>query len=75
MHAIVTQQAVDGGSAPSALYITQTGTLPPRFAVFCRDPKKVSDAFRRYVEGRLREAFGLQRVPVSVSFKSSRRKG
>lgn len=74
LRASVEQQQADGGSAPSALYITQIGTLPPLFAVFCRDPKRVPESFRRFVEGRIRAAFGLERVPVSVLFKDSRRK-
>jgi acetyl-CoA C-acetyltransferase len=38
-----------GGTGPKTLYITQTGALPPRFVVFCRDPEKIDDVI--YAQG------------------------
>ena len=63
-----------GGTGPKTLYITQTGTLPPRFVVFCRDPEKIDDAFTRYLERRLREEFDFGPTPVLVEFRSSRKR-
>ena len=65
---------IEGGRIPKMLYITQTGTLPPRFIVFCRDVTKVSDNDRRFLEHRLREAFGLGPVPVRIDFRTSPRR-
>lgn len=65
-----------GGSAPTrTLYITQTGTLPPRFVVFCRDAARIDAGFRRFVERRVREAFGFGPTPIVLEFRSSRGRG
>lgn len=61
------------GSAPRALYITQSGVLPPRFIVFCRDVSRIDPAFRRFIEGRLRVAFGFGPTPILLDFRSSRK--
>jgi GTP-binding protein len=63
-----------GGSTTRMLYVTQTGTLPPRFAIFCREPEQVDPATRRYLENRLREEFDLGPVPVVVDLKLSPRR-
>lgn len=64
-----------GGSTSRMLYVTQIGTLPPRFAIFCRDPARVDSSVRRYLENRIREEFGLGPVPVVVEFRASPRRG
>lgn len=63
-----------GGSAPKALYATQIGILPPTFVIFCRKPEKISASFRRFVERRIRETFGLEAIPVRISFRASPRR-
>ena len=63
-----------GGSTTKMLYITQTGTLPPRFAIFCREPEQVDPAVRRYLESRIREEFDLGPIPVVVDLKLSPRR-
>ncbi|MDH3285636.1 MAG: GTP-binding protein, partial [Acidobacteriota bacterium] len=68
------ERVAGGASRPRLLYITQVGTLPPRFAVFCRDPAAVSRPFLRFLERRLREEFGLGPTPVVVSIRRSPRK-
>ncbi len=64
-----------GGSTTKMLYVTQTGTLPPRFAIFCRDPARVDASVRRFLENRIRDEFGLGPVPVVVEFRTSPRRG
>lgn len=49
-------------------YAVQTGTRPPRFRFFCNHPELADDAFRRYLEGRLRESFPLDGTPVRIQF-------
>jgi GTP-binding protein len=63
-----------GGTAPKTFYMTQTGVLPPRFVIFCRKPERISPAFRRFVENRIRRAFGFEKVPVGVSFRAAPRR-
>jgi len=53
-------------------YVTQIGTHPPRFVVFCNDPKRASQPFRRHLESSLRELFGLEQVPVRIVFRGRR---
>jgi GTP-binding protein len=62
-----------GGNAPRTLYITQSGALPPRFVVFCRDVSRVDAAFRRFIERQLREAFDFGPTPIVLDFRSSRK--
>jgi len=58
-------------------YITQVGTQPPSFVLFANHPDAVPESYQRYLEKRLREAFGLEGVPVRFWFRLSgeRRKG
>ena len=53
-------------------YGTQVSSRPPTFVLF---GGKVPDpGYRRFVENRLRAAFGLDGVPVRMSFRQRRRK-
>ena len=53
-------------------YMTQTGVYPPRFVLFCNDPKKVHFSIRRRLENDLRERFGLGAAPIRLSFRARR---
>lgn len=53
-------------------FAAQTGTAPPRFALFATRPNDVSDGYLRYVENSLRERYGLWGVSVRLSLRSSR---
>ena len=50
-------------------YANQTGNCPPTITFFCNYPELVSDAFRRYLERRLRETFDLEGTPVRLKFR------
>ena len=61
---------VSKGGAPLKLhYVTQTGTEPPVYTFFANRPRLVNDAYRRYVENRLRDAFDLTGTPVRLKFR------
>ena len=49
-------------------YATQVSAGPPTFVVF--GSKEPSASYRRYLEGALRRAFGLDGVPVRISFRA-----
>jgi GTP-binding protein len=49
-------------------YMAQVGSSPPTFTVQCSRPEAISDAYRRFVENRIREAFRL-RVPLRFVFR------
>ncbi len=50
-------------------YATQTGTRPPTFMLFCTEPSEVLESYRRFLEGRLREEFGFEGVPVRLRLR------
>lgn len=54
-------------------YVTQVQENPPVFAFFCNYPKGVKESYRRYLENKLREAFGFVGVPLTLVFKSKSR--
>ena len=56
------------------LYATQTGVRPPSFVLFCSDPAGVRASYRRYLENRLRERFGLDGTPIRITLRSRREK-
>lgn len=64
-----------GRSAPAngvkIRYGTQTGTRPPRFAVFANRPKDVKDGYIRYLENSFRRKYDLYGVSVNVRIKAS----
>ena len=50
-------------------YATQVRSDPPVFAFFCNHPDGIKESYRRYLEGKLREAFGFDGVPLTLVFK------
>ncbi len=50
-------------------YMTQTGVKPPNFVAFCNDPELFGFGYRRYIENRLREAYGFEGTPVRLVVK------
>lgn len=50
-------------------YATQIQANPPVFAFFANQPKGVSESYRRFLERRIRESFGFDGVPVTLTFK------
>lgn len=61
---------VDGKRRLRMHYVTQTGTKPPTFTFFVNHTDLVSDSYRRYVENRLRKAFGFEGTPIRLRFRS-----
>lgn len=54
-------------------YVTQVRTNAPVFAFFCNHPKGIRESYARYLENRLREAFGFEGVPISLVFRAKSR--
>lgn len=50
-------------------YITQLPAHTPSFAFFCNHPDYVKEAYRNYLENRMRENFSLSGVPVNIFFR------
>jgi GTP-binding protein len=51
-------------------YATQTGVRPPTFVLFCTDPRAVGASYRRFLENRLRQSFGLAGTPIRLRLRS-----
>jgi GTP-binding protein len=73
----VVQQAVASHSRPRSgsrqlkiLYATQAEVNPPTFVFFANDPKLVHFSYRRYLENKLRRAFGFSGTPLRLIFKT-----
>jgi GTP-binding protein len=54
------------------LYGSQVGAGPPRFVVFTAGP--VPQTYARFLENRLRQAFGFDGVPIRFSFRRRRKR-
>lgn len=50
-------------------YVTQLPTHSPSFAFFCNLPQYLKEAYRRYLENRLRENFDFHGVPIKIFFR------
>jgi GTPase len=61
------------GRPVKLFYIAQVGYAPPTFVVQCNRPEAVSDHYKRYIENRMREAFGLV-VPIRIVYKERKRR-
>lgn len=52
------------------LYTTQINTQPPSFVLFVNNEELLKDHYKRYIENKLREAFGFFGTPVRISVRS-----
>jgi GTPase len=50
-------------------YATQTGVMPPSFALFVNRPDLVHFTYERYLLNQFRERLGLNEVPIRLRFK------
>lgn len=51
------------------LYATQVGVKPPKIVIFLNEPELMHFSYARYLENRLREAFGFAGTPVSLIWR------
>jgi len=61
------------GRPVNLMYVAQVGVRPPRFVFFGRRTKFLPESYRRFLENRLREAFGFRGVPLRLSFRDAPR--
>ncbi|MEE8419182.1 MAG: ribosome biogenesis GTPase Der [Dehalococcoidales bacterium] len=59
-----------GAKRLKILYVTQADVNPPTFVFFVNDPKLVHFSYYRYLENKLRQAFGFEGTPLRLIFKS-----
>ncbi|MFP4537851.1 MAG: ribosome biogenesis GTPase Der, partial [Dichotomicrobium sp.] len=61
-----------GGRRIRLRYITQPGTRPPRFVIFCSRPEAVPASYERYLVNSLRQDFGLWGVPLRLFLRKGK---
>jgi GTP-binding protein len=57
------------GKRPKLFYATQAAIAPPTFVFFASDASSVHFSYRRYLENRLRDAFGFHGTPIRLVFR------
>ena len=56
-------------------YATQPQVKPPTIVLFANDPQLLTEDYRRYLEGRLRDAFDFQGTPIRLVCRPRERSG
>ncbi|MDA1062520.1 MAG: ribosome biogenesis GTPase Der [Chloroflexi bacterium] len=51
------------------LYVTQAEVEPPTFVFFVNDPELLHFAYQRFLENRIREAFGFEGTAIRLRFR------
>jgi GTP-binding protein len=62
------------GRALKIYYSTQVRSSPPTFILFVNDPSLASQSYTRYIQNKMREAFGFKGTPIRVLFRERREK-
>lgn len=57
------------GKRLKVMYATQAETEPPTFVFFVNDPKLLHFSYRRFLENRLRAAFGFEGTAIRMVFR------
>lgn len=74
MEAVAMQQPpTDKGKRLKLFYITQVSVKPPTFVIFVNDKKLMHFSYQRYIENKIREAFGFAGTPIRIFIRE--RKG
>lgn len=56
----------DKGKRLKIYYITQVAVKPPTFVLFVNDPELLHFSYERFLENRIREAFGFVGTPIKI---------
>jgi GTPase len=62
----MTPPPTDKGRKLRIFYTTQVAVKPPAFAVFVNDPELMHFSYERYLENKLRDAFGFEGTPIRI---------
>jgi GTP-binding protein len=57
------------GRRPKIFYATQASVAPPTFVFFANESSAIHFSYKRYLENRLREAFGFDGTPIRLIFR------
>ncbi|RDI42980.1 ribosome biogenesis GTPase Der [Falsibacillus pallidus] len=71
MDAIATNPTpTDKGKRLRVYYATQVAVKPPTFVVFVNEPELMHFSYQRFLENRIREAFGFEGTPIRIISRS-----
>ena len=56
------------------LYTTEVSAQPPTFVLFTNNGDLLKDHYKRYLENKLREAFGFDGTPIRISVRERQKK-
>lgn len=56
----------DNGRRLKIFYTTQVAVKPPTFVVFVNEPELLHFSYERFLENRIREAFGFEGTPIKI---------
>ena len=56
----------DKGRRLNVFYATQVAIEPPTFVVFVNDVELMHFSYKRYLENRIRAAFGFEGTPIHI---------
>lgn len=59
----------DKGRRAKIFYASQVGIKPPKFVIFVNDPEILHFSYERYIENKMREAFGFAGTPVWLMWR------
>ncbi|MDE5864467.1 MAG: ribosome biogenesis GTPase Der [Lachnospiraceae bacterium] len=65
----------DKGKKLRLYYMTEVSVKPPTFVIFVNDKKLSHFSYTRYIENRIREAFGFRGTPVKFIIRERKEKG
>ena len=63
------QPPTDKGRRLKIYYMTQTGTRPPHFVIFCNSRELFHFSYQRYLENQIRATFGLEGTPIRITIR------
>ncbi|MCM1500149.1 MAG: ribosome biogenesis GTPase Der [Clostridium sp.] len=65
----------DKGKKLRLYYMTEVSVKPPTFVIFVNDKKLSHFSYTRYIENRIREAFGFRGTPIKFIIRERKEKG
>ena len=68
------QPPSDKGKRLRLYYITQVAVKPPTFVIFINDKELTHFSYTRYIENRIREAFGFRGTPIRFIYRERKDK-
>lgn len=68
------QPPSDKGKRLKLLYITQVAVKPPTFVIFVNDKELMHFSYTRYIENKIREAFGFKGTPLRFIIRERKEK-